>query len=415
MANPIGSDPDGTIRIVLRPDVAPNAWEQVVANDPRYEGAKVVPAPLTIEGSGAPWMSEQGQASGAMFGGSSAPGVLDINDDEASVSTGLTQFGLTNSYTGGTVPKKTTSDEDSEGMQQLRSDYENLSTRFQELLAGQEDLKRLNAESAYDIVYDLFVVQLGLPVSLVDDVEQMLIDGASDLAVSQEIRKTQEYKDRFPVMAERAALGLPRLSEGEVLKLERAYRSTLRQAGLGEEYYDEASDFTAWLVGDVSEAELQTRIGVADAAVRTANIETRQQLADFYNITDTDLLAYYLDPAKAKDIFEARLQLEAAGISAASVRATGAALTVGTAEALREAGVQAGDVQQRLSRRAGLTEELIGSEALTADVLAAGEFGTDLEATTALRRTGEARSAAFRQAGGPLMDRSGIRGLGKAT
>ena len=38
MANPIGSDPDGTIRIVLRPDVAPNAWEQVVANDPRYEG-----------------------------------------------------------------------------------------------------------------------------------------------------------------------------------------------------------------------------------------------------------------------------------------------------------------------------------------------------------------------------------------
>ena len=243
----------------------------------------------------------------------------------------------------------------------------------------------------------------------------MLVDGASDLAVSQEIRKTQEYKDRFPVMAERADLKLPRLSEGEVLKLERAYRSTLRQAGLGEEYYDEASDFTAWLVGDVSEAELQTRIGVADAAVRTANIETRQQLADFYNITDTDLLAYYLNPAKAKDIFEARLQLEAAGISAASVRATGAALTMGTAEALRESGVQTREVEQRLSRRAGLTGELIGSEALTADVLAAGEFGTDLEATTALRRTGEARSAAFRQAGGPFMDRSGIRGLGKAT
>ena len=298
---------------------------------------------------------------------------------------------------------------------QLQTDLESQTAQVQQLLADQQQMRQANTESAYDIVYDLFVTQLGLPKSLVDDVEQMLIDGASDLAVSQEIRKTQEYKDRFPVMEERAAIGLPRLSEGEVLKLERAYRSTLRQAGLGEEYYDEASDFTAWLVGDVSEAELQTRVALADAAVRTANIETRQQLADFYNITDTDLLAYYLDPAKAKDIFEARLQLEAAGISAASVRATGAALTVGTAEALRETGVQAGDVQQRLSRRAGLTEELIGSEALTADVLAAGEFGTDLEATTALRRTGEARSAAFRQAGGPLMDRSGIRGLGKAT
>ena len=298
---------------------------------------------------------------------------------------------------------------------QLRTDLESQTAQVQQLLADQQQMRQANTESAYDIVYDLFVTQLGLPKSLVDDVEQMLIDGASDLAVSQEIRKTQEYKDRFPVMEERAALGLPRLSEGEVLKLERAYRSTLRQAGLGEEFYDEASDFTAWLVGDVSEAELQTRVALADAAVRTANIETRQQLADFYNITDTDLLAYYLDPAKAKDIFEARLQLEAAGISAASVRATGAALTVGTAEALRETGVQAGDVQQRLSRRAGLTEELIGSEALTADVLAAGEFGTDLEATTALRRAGEERIAAFQGGGSALMNRSGITGLGRAT
>tara|TARA_Y100000401_G_scaffold62194_1_gene49418 strand:+ start:11340 stop:12476 length:1137 start_codon:yes stop_codon:yes gene_type:complete len=312
-------------------------------------------------------------------------------------------------------------------IQNTRYDYDNpllrdLETRFeaqsgqmQRLLADQQQMRQANAESAYDIVYDLFVTQLGLPISLVDDVEQMLIDGASDLAVSQEIRKTQEYKDRFPVMAERAALGLPRLSEGEVLKLERAYRSTLRQAGLGEEFYDEASDFTAWLVGDVSEAELQTRVALADAAMRTANAGTKEQLADLYNITDTDLLAYYLDPKKAEDVFEARLQLEAAGLSAASIRATGAALGLETAEALRESGIQTREIEQRLSRRVGLSEELLGSEALEADVIAEGEFGTDVAAATALRRAGEERLAAFQGGGGALMNRTGITGLGRAT
>ena len=302
--------------------------------------------------------------------------------------------------------------EDSEAMRLLRSDYEGLSPQLQNLIADAKEKATADRESAYDTLYDLFVGELGLPDSLMDDVMEMLIKGDSDLAVTQKIRQTQEYKDRFPVMAQRADLKLPRLSEGTVLKMERKYRASMRQAGMEDPSLDY---MTQWLVGDVSEAELQTRIALAETAVRTANTETKEQLKDLYNIDDTDLLNYYLDPDRATDIFEARLQLEAAGISAASVRGAGAALGLGAAERLQASGVQVREVEQRLGRRAGLLEDLIGSEGLTADELAEGEFGTDLEAATELQRLAEERLSTFQRRSGALTTSEGITGLGSAS
>ena len=302
--------------------------------------------------------------------------------------------------------------EDSEAMRLLRSDYEGLSTQLQNLIADAKEKATADRESVYDTLYNLFVTELGLPESLMDDVMEMLIKGDSDLAVTQKIRQTQEYKDRFPVMAQRADLKLPRLSEGTVLKMERKYRASMRQAGMEDPSLDY---MTQWLVGDVSEAELQTRIALAETAVRTANTETKEQLKDLYNIDDTDLLNYYLDPDRATDIFEARLQLEAAGISAASVRGAGAALGLGAAERLQASGVQVREVEQRLGRRAGLLEDLIGSEGLTADELAEGEFGTDLEAATELQRLAEERLSAFGRRSGALTTSQGITGLGSAS
>ena len=302
--------------------------------------------------------------------------------------------------------------EDSEAMQQLRSDYEGMSTQLQNLIADMKEKTTVDRKSVYDTLYNLFVTELGLPDSLMDDVMEMLIKGDSDLAVTQKIRQTQEYKDRFPVMAQRADLKLPRLSEGTVLAMERKYRASMRQAGMEDPSLDY---MTQWLVGDVSEAELQTRIALAETAVRTANTETKQQLKDLYNIDDTDLLNYYLDPDRATDIFEARLQLEAAGISAASVRGAGAALGLGAAERLQESGVQAREVEQRLGRRAGLLEDLIGSEGLAVDELAEGEFGTDLEAATELQRLAGERLSAFERRSGALTTSEGITGLGSAS
>ena len=406
-----------------------HSWVQVLPWDEGYDDA-IEATPMAIEGR---------DGEGRMVGGRSEAGVEDVNEDEAQVSTGVGQFGLEPEggqrghadfvgYTGSTeslgdptgtpstggTPGRTGAGggEDSEAMRQLRSDYEGLSTQLQNLIADAKEKATADRESVYDTLYNLFVTELGLPESLMDDVMEMLIKGDSDLAVTQKIRQTQEYKDRFPVMAQRADLKLPRLSEGTVLKMERKYRASMRQAGMEDPSLDY---MTQWLVGDVSEAELQTRIALAETAVRTANTETKEQLKDLYNIDDTDLLNYYLDPDRATDIFEARLQLEAAGISAASVRGAGAALGLGAAERLQASGVQVREVEQRLGRRAGLLEDLIGSEGLTADELAEGEFGTDLEAATELQRLAEERLSTFQRRSGALTTSEGITGLGSAS
>jgi len=411
-----------------------HSWVQVLPGDDGYDDA-IEATPMTVEGT-----DDQGR----MFGGRSLAGVEDVNEEEAQVSTGITQFGLKPEgnqrghadfvgYTGtddslgdptgtpstgtpstGGTPGRTGAGggQDSAAMRQLRSDYEGLSTQLQNLIADAKEKATADRESAYDTLYNLFVTELGLPDSLMDDVMEMLIKGDSDLAVTQKIRGTQEYKDRFPVMAQRADLKLPRLSEGTVLTMERKYRASMRQAGMEDPSLDY---MTQWLVGDVSEAELQTRIALAETAVRTANTETKQQLKDLYNIDDSDLLNYYLDPDRATDIFEARLQLEAAGISAASVRGAGAALGLGAAERLQESGVQAREVEQRLGRRAGLLEDLIGSEGLAVDELAEGEFGTDLEAATELQRLAGERLSAFERRSGALTTSEGITGFGSAS
>ena len=322
---------------------------------------------------------------------------------------------LLSEQTGGAQQQNTRLDLDNPVLRELQLLQQQNTQRAYLEEQRRETEKLEDRKSARDTLRNLFVVELGLPETLMEGVMQRLIDGDSDLAVAQWLRTTPEYKAQFPEMERRAALGLPRISEGESLALRRAYRSSLRQAGIDPIYYDEPIDFVEWIVGDVSEAELQTRIGIGEAALRQANAATKQQLKDLYNIDEPDLLAYYLDPVRTKDIFEAKLQLESAGISAASLRSTGEALGRTAAERLQSSNIAASQVEQRLSRRAGMLEDLLGSEGLTADVLAEGEFGTDMEASTQMRRRGEERLAPFQRQGSLLRTSEGITGFGEAT
>ena len=141
----------------------------------------------------------------------------------------------------------------------------------------------------------------------------------------------------------------------------------MRNSGLEEKFYKEPARFGELIEGDVSAAEMQTRIGLAEEAVDGADPVIREQLERFYGIDRTKLVEYYLDPEEATNLFEEERRLQAAGLSAASLSATGQAFNMETAEALERENVQRREVQQRLSQRAGLTQQLLGEEeALTA-------------------------------------------------
>tara|TARA_B100001559_G_scaffold312454_1_gene310183 strand:+ start:5658 stop:6845 length:1188 start_codon:yes stop_codon:yes gene_type:complete len=251
--------------------------------------------------------------------------------------------------------------------------------------------------------------------TLTTQLNNLMVKGASELEIVQEIRGSTQYATRFPGMAARAEAGMPAISEREYIDLERNYRNMMRTSGIEERFYEDPARFGELIAGDVSAAELQSRVALAEEAAASADPEVARQLEEFYGIDRTKLVEYYLDPDEAVNLFQEERRLAAAGLSAAAIGTTGQAFTQTVAERLEQENVQRREVQQRLGQRTGLTERLLGEEeALTASEIAEAEFGLDAQAITQMRRRREERTAAFGGSGGVLSTRGGITGLGAA-
>ena len=305
--------------------------------------------------------------------------------------------------------------------EQIRADSLAAQTAARELAdkARKAENLELRAGAARDVMgslmRDMFGDDSKAVSALTTQLNDLMVKGASELEIVQEIRGSDQYATRFPGMAARAKAGMPAISEREYIDLERNYRNLMRTSGIDDRFYKDPERFGELIAGDVSAAELQTRIGLAEEAVDGADPVVREQLERFYGIDRTKLVEYYLDPVEEMNLFEEERRLQAAGLSAASLSATGQAFDKKTAEALERENVQRREVQQRLSQRAGLTERLLGEEeALTASELARGEFGLEAESVAELGRRREERMAGFSGSSGLLAGRGGIAGLGSA-
>ena len=318
-------------------------------------------------------------------------------------------------------------DEETEAEKKLREDNEKLRKDTEALRKDldaerqkaidarlkNEALQLQNQENSMDVLADL-VRTYGLPDSITEFLSEQMIAGESELGIAQKIRARPEYAARFPAMAVRRDLKLPAISEAEYIRLERDYRSIMRAANLPATFHDAPEDFTNLISGDVSAQEFQQRVTLAESALDTANQDIVNELKDLYNLSDGDLTAYYLDPKAAQNIFEERRKYEAAGLSAASMQAVGEGLEVQTAEALQRESVQRREIQSRMGQRAGLTEDLLGSEGLSATDIAEAEFNLDVDEAAKLRRRREGRLAPMMGRGSALTTGSGITGLGAA-
>jgi hypothetical protein len=253
---------------------------------------------------------------------------------------------------------------------------------------------------------------------LTNQLEGLMIKGASSLEITQEIRQSDSYDKRFPGMDLRAAAGMSAISEAEYITLEDNYRNTLRTSGLSKEFADNDALYAGLIAGDVSAAELQTRVALAETAANGADPAILAQIEQFYPemLEGNRLVEYYLDPEGAVNLYEEERRQRAAGLSVATLRTVGQGLDVGMAEALERENIQTREIQSRLGQRRGLTDRLLGEEtALTASELASGEFGLEAEQATKLRRRREERVAGFSGRGGALTNNSGIQGLGTAN
>ena len=119
----------------------------------------------------------------------------------------------------------------------------------------------------------------------------------------------------------RVAKGLNALSESEYLALENSYNETLNAYGIGDYFGTTASQKQAGMAsiigGDISANEFQGRIKLVEDQVVNGDPQIKAQLKAFYNINDTDLMKYYLDPKQ--NLGALTMKTQAAEIGTAAV------------------------------------------------------------------------------------------------
>lgn len=129
------------------------------------------------------------------------------------------------------------------------------------------------------------------------------------------LQDTSEYKTRFKANDARRSKGISVLSPGEYIALERQYRQLLSTAGLPEGFFDQNDDFTNWIGGDVSPAEVQERVGMASQALYSSDPYYIQNLRS-YGLGDGDMVAYMLDSKRALPLLQKTVRAAQIGAEA---------------------------------------------------------------------------------------------------
>ena len=216
------------------------------------------------------------------------------------------------------------------------------------------------------------------------------------------VKETAEYARRFAGNEARRRAGFNVLSEEAYIGQENTYRQLLRTAGLPAGFYDSNEDFTAFIAGDVSPSELNTRINDGYNAVKNSDPQVIAEMQRLYGVDDSQLAAYFLDPVKATPIL--LRQAQASQISAQATRQAGAEITAQQAEQLAIEGVTTQQAQAgfaTIGQAQELFNPLAGEQGagMTQEEQIGAVFATDAAAAQRLRKKQAERTAAF-QGGG---------------
>jgi len=221
--------------------------------------------------------------------------------------------------------------------------------------------------------------------SLAPAIINFIKQGFSADTISVMLTDTPEYKKRFAANEVRLKAGLPVLSPAEYLSTESAYRDVMKQAGVPSGFYDQPSDFEAWLGNDVSPSEIKTRVDSATEMVNSLDKNTLDQFRQFYSTGD--IIAFALDQKRAAPLVGKAFE---ASKVAGAAKAQGLQVDKATAEGLAGQGVNRQQAQQGFSfiaseqQNVNKLADISGASQLTQSDLVNEVFYND--AATAERR-----------------------------
>jgi hypothetical protein len=233
-----------------------------------------------------------------------------------------------------------------------------------------------------------------------------------------QLRDDPTFQARFPANQTLKAEGKPQYSVSRYLQLEGDFKAALQDSGLPPGFYDDPSDFQAWIAGGTSVNEVRDRAQMGYQAVRQSNPQVIAEFKRLYGVNEGELAAYFIDPDRMRptfDRYEAERQARSAQIAAQATTQAGFTLGQQQAEELARAGVTQEQAQAGFTAL-GDTQELFqtslaGEEQITQQEQIAGTFNTNAEARQKIAARRRGRQAAFESGGGFATGQTGVAGL----
>lgn len=239
-----------------------------------------------------------------------------------------------------------------------------------------------------------------------------------DLSVAEitlKLRDTPEFKAEFPEIDMRKKAGLTAISAGDIVSYRKQAAQLFQAAGLPQGFHDDKSDYTKFIAGDVSLAELSDRINLATQAAYKAPQEVRDALAE-WGMGPGDLTAFWLNPDTAQPLLERKLA--AAQLAGVSKRTGFGSLSEQQATDLALQGVTQDQAQSgftQLQRSQELFAPLdAGENAITREEQIGGVLGGNAMAQQRIAARAARRKATFDAGGGFAAGQRGLVGLGRA-
>lgn len=269
----------------------------------------------------------------------------------------------------------------------------------------------------------LLARQYGFDASFFGEIENLLFEGISEESLTLALRQTAAYKKRFAANATRVAKGLPALSESEYIRMESLYRQELRAAGLPAEFYDDMNDFKTYIENDISYNEFVGRVGLARRASQMANPEVKRQLKDLYNVGDSDLVAYFLNPQKTSTMLQRQFNvaqtagaLSKAGFGTNLAEELTSSVLGGRPETVLDYGELETAAQTAATARP-LSMQVLGGEggAVAEQDLLRGVVAQDVQSQRKIQREQQRRLAEYQGGGSLVESQQGVLGLRSAT
>jgi len=269
----------------------------------------------------------------------------------------------------------------------------------------------------------LLAEQYGLGGEFFNQIEGLLYEDISESSLLLALRSTDAYKKRFAANTSRVAKGLPALSESEYIRMESLYRQELRSAGLPAEFYDDMNDFKTYIENDISYNEFVGRVGLARRASQMANPEVKRQLKDLYNVGDSDLVAYFLNPEKTSTMLQRQFNvaqtagaLSKAGFGTNLAEELTSSVLGGRPETVLDYGELEEAAQTAASARP-LSMQVLGGEggAVAEQDLLRGVVAQDVQSQRKIQREQQRRLAEYQGGGSLVESQQGVLGLRSAT